>query len=144
MSSGKRRHVEVDPRALVLAVPLAQGFAELGLAGYNQFARHFEGAQNQVSVLSPDDSAIAIAAATNMAFAAELFLKILILQATGTYVTEHVLAQLANHLPKDCSQTHAFRAGRRHKVGNRSDAAIGHGSGQGDEARRMSEVGSRC
>ena len=102
MASRKRRQVEVDPRALVLAIPLAQGFADLGLVGYNQFANRFVGAQNKVSVLSPNDTALAVAAVTNMALAAELFVKIFLYQATGAYATGHDLAELEDQLPIDC------------------------------------------
>lgn len=89
-----------DLTSFPIVLALAQGFADLGLGGYNRFAEDFRQSQEEGKQLSHDSVESAIPAATVLAFAAELFLKALSFQRTGTYPYGHDLNALVRALPE--------------------------------------------
>lgn len=100
---GHQSDSSADPFSISLAVPLAQAYADMGLRQYNVLAETF-GTNVQGATNVTLDGSAAIAAATVLALAAELLLKIANFQATGRYPKGHDLAALMRLLPADQTQ----------------------------------------
>ena len=101
-----------DPISLTLALPLAQAYADIGIAEYNKFAEPLAKSIRDGAKFSFAHSISAFACGTVLALSAELFLKALVFQRTGGYPSGHDLSDLVNRLP---TQTRAT-LGERHET----------------------------
>lgn len=101
----KRKNALNDPLSIVLALPLAQAYAHMGLRDYNEFSAMFEAAKEKNIPIPPDATTRAIATAMVLAFSAELFLKIMHFQRTGIYPQGHSLMELVEKLPNDARRS---------------------------------------
>jgi hypothetical protein len=90
-----------DMMSFAFALPLAQGYADLGLNGYNRFAEAFQRSQDDRVALRQEEFMRAIAPAMVLAFATEIYAKVLIFQRTGTYPRGHQLTKLVRKMPPD-------------------------------------------
>jgi hypothetical protein len=88
-----------DIRSFALALPLAHGYADLGLREYNKFAEIFGSATDRGAALPHEKYIEAIPIATLLAFAAELYLKVLVFQRTGSYPRGHELKKIVRKIP---------------------------------------------
>jgi hypothetical protein len=91
--------------SLAIALPLAMGYADLGLNGYNEFANAFQRSQDDGVLLSQEECIKAVAPAMVLAFAIEIFAKVLVFQRTGNYPRGHKLAQLIQCLPSSAHRS---------------------------------------
>jgi hypothetical protein len=98
----KQENPPIKMMSFVLALPLAQGYADLGLNGYNRFAEAVQQAQTLGLELSAEERMKAIAPAMVLAFAIEAFFKVLVFQRTGKYPRGHELKKMIRKLPADC------------------------------------------
>lgn len=98
-----------SPSSVLFAKTLADSYADMGLFEYNKLAHRFYAPPAGRESNFFDWMSQSLPTATLLAFSAELYLKVMLLQREPVFVRKHELRDLFDLLPDDCKQRNRDR-----------------------------------